>query len=136
MVGRINGEYANAGQSVVHYLRRSLPHEELVAYYLAADVMLVTPLRDGMNLVAKEFLASRVDEGGTLVLSEFAGAANELGRAIMVNPFDIDGMASAIEDSLETDPAHARRSMRAMRKIVRENDVYRWADRFVGALWA
>jgi hypothetical protein len=106
------------------------------AYYLAADVMLVTPLRDGMNLVAKEFLASRVDEGGTLVLSEFAGAANELGRAIMVNPFDIDGMASAIEDSLETDPAHARRSMRAMRKIVRENDVYRWADRFVGALWA
>jgi trehalose 6-phosphate synthase len=136
MVGRINGEYANAGQSVVHYLRRSLPQDELVAYYLAADVMLVTPLRDGMNLVAKEYLASRVDDNGTLVLSEFAGAANELGRAIMVNPFDIDAMASAIEDGLETDPTHARRAMRAMRRVVRENDVYRWADRFVGALGA
>lgn len=135
-VGRINGQFANAGQSVVHYLRRSLPQEELVSYYLAADVMLVTPLRDGMNLVAKEFVATRTDESGVLVLSEFAGAANELDKAMMVNPFDVDGMAGAIEASLGADAVQSRRAMRAMRKTVREHDVYRWADRFVRALGA
>lgn len=134
MVGRINGQFADAGRSVVHYLRRSLPIEELVAYYLAADVMLVTPLRDGMNLVAKEYLAAHTDERGVLVLSEFAGAANELTKAIMVNPFDVDGMASKIEQSLAVAPTQSRRAMRAMRKIVRENDVYNWANKFVGAL--
>jgi len=134
MVGRINGQFGDAGRSVVHYLRRSVPQEELVSYYLAADVMLVTPLRDGMNLVAKEFVSTRYDESGVLVLSEFAGAANELGKAEMVNPFDVDGMASAIERALEVDPAVARRSMRAMRRTVREHDVFAWAHRFVGAL--
>lgn len=134
MVGRINGQYAETGRSVVHYLRRSLPIEELVAYYLAADVMLVTPLRDGMNLVAKEYVATHGDERGVLVLSEFAGAANELTRSIMVNPFDVDGMASKIEQSLAVAPTLGRRAMRSMRKVLHENDVYNWARRFVGAL--
>ena len=78
--------------------------------YLAADVMLVTPLRDGMNLVAKEFVASRVDDDGVLVLSEFAGAAAELGDALLVNPYDIDGTAAAIGRALAIDAARGRRA--------------------------
>ena len=136
MVGRINGQFGETGQSVVHYLRRSLAQDELVAYYLAADVMLVTPLRDGMNLVAKEFVSTRLDDSGVLVLSEFAGAANELDKAILVNPFDVDGMATAMEESLEQSPARATRAMRSMRRTVEDHDVFAWAKRFVGALGA
>jgi len=134
LVGRINGQFGEPGRVVVHYLRRSLPQDQLAAYYLAADVMLVTPLRDGMNLVAKEFVACRSDDSGILVLSEFAGAARELRQAVQVNPFDIDGVASAIEGALRMDQAEARRRMRPLRRTVRRNDVYRWAADFLGAL--
>ena len=89
-VGRINGDYDTMGHTAIRYLHQAYPREEMVALYLAADVMLVTALRDGMNLVAKEYVASRVDNRGVLVLSEFAGAADELGSAILVNPHDID----------------------------------------------
>jgi trehalose 6-phosphate synthase len=134
LVGRINGEYGEPGKIPVQYMRRNLPHEDLAAYYLAADVMLVTPLRDGMNLVAKEYVATRTDNGGVLVLSEFTGAARELTRAILVNPFDIDGVASALEEAMAMDTAEARRRMMSMRRVLKRNDVYHWADSFLRAL--
>ena len=112
-----------------------IPREEMAALYLAADVMLVTPLRDGMNLVAKEYVACRNDESGTLVLSEFTGAADELAGAFLVNPHDIEGMKNAIvRAATATSPAEARRRMRAMRKRVREHDVARWAASFLDSL--
>ena len=85
----------------MHYLHQSYPREEMAALYLAADVMLVTPLRDGMNLVAKEYVACRHDDDGALVLSEFAGAADELRQALLVNPHDIDGVKEALARALD-----------------------------------
>ena len=134
MVGRINGEHGEVGYAPVHYLHQSWSREEMAALYLAGDVMLVTPLRDGMNLVAKEYVAARYDEGGTLVLSEFTGAADELAGAFLVNPHDIEGMKDAIVRAANTSPAEARRRMRAMRKRVREHDVARWAADFLDTL--
>jgi trehalose 6-phosphate synthase len=136
LVGRINGQYGEAGRVVVHYLRRNLSERELVAYYRAADIMLVTPLRDGMNLVAKEFVACRLDNTGVLVLSEFAGASRELRRAILVNPFDIDGCATALEAALRVTAREAARRMSALRRVVRSQDVFAWADGFLGVLRA
>jgi trehalose 6-phosphate synthase len=134
MVSRINGQYGQVGYHPVHYLHQSYPREEMAALYLAADVMLVTPLRDGMNLVAKEYVASRYDEGGTLVLSEFTGAADELAGAFLVNPHDIEGLKNTIVRAATTPPAEARRRMRAMRRRVREHDVARWAAGFLDSL--
>ena len=134
MVGRINGEYGQVGYSPVHYLHQSYPREEMAALYLAGDVMLVTPLRDGMNLVAKEYVACRNDENGALVLSEFTGAADELAGAFLVNPHDIEGLKDAIVRAANTGPAEARRRMRAMRRRVREHDVARWAASFLDSL--
>src|SRR6266699_2068911 len=134
MVGRINGQHGEVGYSPVHYLHQSYPREEMAALYLAADVMLVTPLRDGMNLVAKEYVAARYDEGGTLVLSEFTGAADELAGASLVNPHDIEGLKNAIVRAATASPQEARRRMRSMRRRVREHDVARWAADFLGAL--
>jgi trehalose 6-phosphate synthase len=133
-VGRINGEYARVGHPAVHYLHQSLPRDELVAFFLAADVMLVTPLRDGMNLVAKEYVACRSDEGGVLVLSEFAGAALELKDALLVNPHDIDGVKDALFAALTMPATEAHRRMRALRRQVLTHDVNRWARSFLGAL--
>ncbi|HVL83476.1 MAG TPA: trehalose-6-phosphate synthase [Pseudonocardia sp.] len=133
-VGRINGEFSRVGHPAVHYLHQSLPREELVAFFLAADVMLVTPLRDGMNLVAKEYVACRPDHGGVLLLSEFAGAAIELKDAILVNPHDTDGVKDALYRALTLDPAEARRRMRAMRRQVLAHDVDRWARSFLDTL--
>ena len=133
-VGRINGEHGEVGYHPVHYLHQSYPREEMAALYLATDVMLVTPLRDGMNLVAKEYVACRNDENGTLVLSEFTGAADELAGAFLVNPHDIEGLKDAIVRAAMTGPAEARRRMRAMRRRVREHDVARWAASFLDTL--
>ncbi len=133
-VGRINGDHSVLGRPAVHYLHRTFPKQEMAALYLAADVMLVTPLRDGMNLVAKEYVACRYDERGALVLSEFAGAADELRQAFLVNPWDVDGMKEAILRAVAVGPAEASRRMRAMRKRVREFDVHHWANAFLGAL--
>jgi trehalose 6-phosphate synthase len=134
MVGRINGQHGEVGYSPVHYLHQSFPREEMAALYLAADVMLVTPLRDGMNLVAKEYVAARYDEGGTLVLSEFTGAADELAGAYLFNPHDIEGMKNTIVQAATASPAEARRRMRAMRRRVGEHDVARWAASFLDTL--
>jgi trehalose 6-phosphate synthase len=133
-VGRINGEHGELGYPPVHYLHQSYPREEMAALYLAADVMLVTSLRDGMNLVAKEYIACRHDESGALVLSEFTGAADELGSAFLVNPHDIEGLKDAIVRAATVSPREARRRMRSMRRRVREYDVAHWAAAFLEAL--
>ncbi len=133
-VGRINGEYAALGSPPIHYLHQSYPREEMAALYVAADVMLVTSLRDGMNLVAKEYVACRTDETGALVLSEFTGAADELGSAFLVNPHDIEGLKDAIIRAARVSPREARRRMRTMRKRLRLHDVERWATTFLSAL--
>ncbi|MGW7532899.1 alpha,alpha-trehalose-phosphate synthase (UDP-forming) [Amycolatopsis sp. NPDC054798] len=136
MVGRINGEFARVGHPVVHYLHQSVNRTELAAFFSAADVMVVTPLRDGMNLVCKEYVACRPDLGGALVLSEFAGAAAELTSAFLVNPHDLDGVKNALEAAITLDPAEGRRRMRAMRRQVLTHDVDRWARSFLQALGA
>jgi len=134
MVGRINGMHGEVGNQPIHYLHQAYPREEMAALYLAADVALVTSLRDGMNLVAKEYVACRFEETGALVLSEFTGAADELGAAFLVNPHDIEGLKEAIVRAARVTPREARRRMRSMRRRVREHDVARWADDFLGAL--
>jgi trehalose 6-phosphate synthase len=133
-VGHINGEYAEVGHPVVHYIHRPVPREELIAFFVVADVMLVTPLRDGMNLVAKEYVACRSDLGGALVLSEFTGAAVELRQAYLVNPHDLEGVKDVIEAALNQPPEEGRRRMRALRRQVLAHDVDRWARSFLEAL--
>jgi trehalose 6-phosphate synthase len=134
IIGRINGNHATLGQPAVHYLHHSYPRAEIAALYLAADVMLVTSLRDGMNLVAKEYVACRYDESGALVLSEFTGAADEMGSAFLVNPHDIEGMKTAILHATRVTPRESRRRMRSLRKRVRNYDVNRWASSFMHML--
>ena len=133
-VGHINGEYGTVGHPLVHYLHRPIPRDELIAFFVAADVMLVTPLRDGMNLVAKEYVACRSDLGGALVLSEFTGAAAELRQAYLTNPHHLDGVKDSIEAALIQSPEEGRRRMRAMRRQVLAHDVDRWARSFLDAL--
>ncbi|WP_318011415.1 trehalose-6-phosphate synthase [Actinotalea sp. M2MS4P-6] len=134
LVGRINGEHGRIGSQPIHYLHHSYPPEEMVALYSAADVMLVTSLRDGMNLVAKEFVAACVDDRGVLVLSEFTGAADELSGALLVNPHDIDGLKSAIERAVTMAPREVRSRMRRLRRRVLTDDVAKWSTGFLEAL--
>ena len=133
-VGRINGTCGTLRSTPVHYMHQSVTMRELVALYLAADVMLVTPLRDGMNLVAKDFLAARVDEDGVLLLSEFAGAAAELGEAVVVNPYDVDAVADAMRRALNMAPEERRARIRPMRRRVLDYDVHAWAASFMARL--
>ncbi|WP_051478371.1 trehalose-6-phosphate synthase [Arthrobacter sp. H5] len=133
-VGRINGTYDTIKNTAIRYLHHSYPVEEMVALYLASDVMLVTALRDGMNLVAKEYVAARTGNRGALVLSEFAGAADTLRQAVLVNPHDIDGLKEAIVTALDMSPAEATRRMRIMRRQVLQNDVERWSKSFLSEL--
>lgn len=134
LVGRINGDLGQVGRPPIHYLYRSINFDELIAYYRAADVMFVTPLRDGMNLVAKEYVATRYDDTGSLVLSEFAGAAEQLTEAHVVNPYDVDGLADTLEDAIEVARAPGNDRMRALRRSVKSHDVFWWAKRCLGAL--
>lgn len=134
MVGRINGDYDTVGHTAIRYLHQAYPREEMVALYLAADAMLVTALRDGMNLVAKEYVASRIDNRGVLVLSEFAGAADELASAIRINPHDIDGLKDAMMRAIDMTPREQGRRMRALRRRVLEHDVAAWSASFLAAL--
>ncbi len=132
-VGRINGRFSEEGWAPVRYLARSLPPAELVPLYRRADVALVTPLRDGMNLVAKEYVAAQLENDGVLVLSEMAGAADELQEALLVNPFDIDAVAEALHRALGMPEDERRARMSALRDRVRGSDVHGWVDRFVAA---
>ncbi len=134
LVGQVNGTYGTARWAPVHYLLRAMSEREVVALYRAADVMLVTPLRDGMNLVAKEFVASRTDEDGVLVLSEFAGAASELAEALHVNPYDIARTAAAYHDALVMPADERRARMFGLRRRVLQHDVDRWAETFIETL--
>jgi trehalose 6-phosphate synthase/phosphatase len=134
IVGRINGRFGTTGSAPVHYLHRSLSRPQLVALYRAADVMLVTPVRDGMNLVAKEFVASRTDEGGVLILSEFAGAAAEMGEALLVNPYDEGAIAAAMRRALEMDAPERATRMRELRERVKRQNLHRWTATYLGAL--
>jgi trehalose 6-phosphate synthase/phosphatase len=134
IVGRINSTTSTIGSVPVHYLHRSVSEDTLSALYRAAVVMLVTPLRDGMYLVAKEFVATRVDEDGVLILSEFAGAADELGDALIVNPYDIDRVADAIETALAMPPEERRTRMHSLRQRVAAWTVHDWVSGFVAEL--
>src|SRR3954466_3158963 len=134
MVGRINGDFATPNWVPVHYIFRGLSERELVALYRAADVMLVTPLRDGMNLVAKEFVASRTDGDGVLVLSEFAGASWELPEAVQVNPYDVEGTAESCYRALTMGAEERRTRLEPLRARVETYDVHRWAATFLEQL--
>jgi trehalose 6-phosphate synthase/phosphatase len=127
-VARVNARFGAPGYEPVHYVYGSVDAAGLAALYLAADVMLVTPLVDGMNLVAKEFVATRVDHDGVLVLGERAGAAAELRAALQVDPRDPEALAAAYERALDLSPAERRVRMRRLRDRVAAYDVRRWAD--------
>jgi len=133
-VGGINGDHGRVGVPAVHYLHQSYSRSELAALYSAADVMVVTPLRDGMNLVAKEYVAARIDLTGALVLSEFAGSAAELRQAFLCNPHDLDNVKDAIKLAVQVDEAEANRRMRAMRRHLCTHDIRAWARSFQKAL--
>jgi trehalose 6-phosphate synthase len=135
-VGEINGRFSRIGLPVVHYLYQSLPYDELVALYRAGDVMLVTPFRDGMNLVAKEYCAAHIDGDGVLVLSEFAGAADELTTAVLVNPHDDRALQDSIVHAVEMHRHERRERMAGLRSQIRKSDVRGWAARFLAALAA
>ena len=135
-VGRINGDFGRVGIPAVHYLHQSYSRSELAALFLAADVMMVTPLRDGMNLVAKEYVATRTDHGGALVLSEFAGAASELRHAFLCNPHDPDAVKDALMRAIRVGTVEGRRRMQVMQRYLRVHDVDHWARSFLDDLAA
>ena len=136
LVGGINGRFGTHHWAPIRYVYSSVSDTVLSALYRAADVFLVTPLRDGMNLVAKEFVASRTDDDGVLVLSEFAGAADEMTSALLVNPYDVDGMAEAIHAALTMPPEERSARMRTLRERVTTNTAADWAERFLRELRA
>jgi len=131
LVSSINGRFAEPGWTPVQYMFRSLKRAELVAYYRAADIALITPLKDGMNLIAKEYCAANIDNSGVLILSEFAGAAFQLHRnALLVNPYDIEGVASAIYRAYNMDIDERKARMRRLRNSIRRRDIFWWLDLF------
>lgn len=134
LVGEINGTFGQVGAPAVHYIHRSLRPEEIAALYRTADVMLVTPVQDGMNLVAKEFVSCRIADRGVLLLSEFAGAADELDAAVLVNPHDIDGIKRGIVAALTMPDDEVAHRMRRLRAIVAGHTVHDWADSFLDRL--
>jgi trehalose 6-phosphate synthase len=132
MVSKINGRYTQSGWIPVHYMFRNLRRTELLAYYRAAEISLITPLKDGMNLVAKEYCAANRDNNGVLILSEFAGAAAQLSRSsLLVNPYDIVGMANAIHRAYHMSPGERRSRMRRMRLAIRKRDIFWWVSSFL-----
>jgi trehalose 6-phosphate synthase/phosphatase len=135
LMSEINGRYSRPGWVPIQYLYRRFDRSEIVAFYRAAEVALVTPLKDGMNLVAKEFCAAQIDDPGTLVLSEFAGAAHELkDGALLVNPYHVEGVADAILHACQMSPVERKRRMDGMRNQVRRHNVRRWSESFVDEL--
>jgi trehalose 6-phosphate synthase/phosphatase len=134
LVGEINGRFTRNGWSPIHYIFRPLNRANLVAYYRAAEIALVTPLKDGMNLVAKEYCACNIEENGVLILSEFAGAAGQLqGGAILVNPFDIEGMADAIHQAFRMESAERQRRMHKLRRSIQKNTIFHWVNSYLKA---
>ena len=134
LVGRVVGRFSAGGWVPIRYLYTQFSTDELLAYYQAADIALVTPLRDGMNLVAKEYVASHIGEGGVLILSEFAGAAQELTSALQINPYDIDQIADGLYKAVEMPMEERHARMAQMRQSIESNDLHSWADGFIAAL--
>ncbi len=135
LVGRINGRFAEHGWIPIHYQYRSLDRNQLLGHYKTCEIALVTPLRDGMNLIAKEYCASSIDNNGVLILSEFAGAADQLSKgAILVNPYDIEGTADAIYKAYNMDIEERKRRMRILRADVKRNNVHRWVRWFMESM--
>jgi trehalose 6-phosphate synthase/phosphatase len=133
MVGRVNGRFATSSWSPIRYLYRSVPRKRLAALYRDSDVAMVTPLRDGMNLVAKEFVACQVDEPGVLILSKLAGAANTMREVLRVNPYDIDGTAEGLHRALTMDDAERKSRMAALRRRERKHDLEEWTSTFLAS---
>jgi len=133
-VGRINGDFSTMSHTAISYHHHGYPRDEMVALYLAADIMLVTALRDGMNLVAKEYAAARFDGDGILILSEFTGAWDELKKAMRINPHDIDGLKDTILEAIAMPKSERRARMRSLRRRVLENDVAKWSSSFLATL--
>jgi trehalose 6-phosphate synthase len=132
LAGRINARFGQPEWLPIHYVFRCLKRVQLLARYRTSEIALITPLRDGMNLVAKEYCAGSVENNGVLILSEFAGAADQLGKhALLVNPYDTDGTADAIYQAFTMDPEERRQRMTNLRSEIRRNDVHRWLRRFV-----
>ena len=135
LVAEINGEFGEPEWIPINYIHRSIPRDELIAVYNAAEVALITPLKDGMNLVAKEYCASRAQTDGVLILSEFAGAAPELRNgALLVNPYDEDGVAAAIKKALEMPAEERHRRMLRLQNQIRTSNILKWRDRFFAAI--
>ncbi|MCK5575752.1 MAG: trehalose-6-phosphate synthase, partial [Sphingomonadales bacterium] len=133
--GHINGSFAQYDWLPINYMNRSFTRTQLAAFYRTSRIGLITPLRDGMNLVAKEYVASQnPDNPGVLVLSRFAGAARELNAALIVNPFDYDGVADAIAQGLEMPLDERKERWRTMREVLRKNSLAKWRDNFINAL--
>ncbi|OGQ94262.1 MAG: trehalose-6-phosphate synthase [Deltaproteobacteria bacterium RIFOXYD12_FULL_57_12] len=134
LVGEINGRFTEVGWTPIHYIYRSLSRVELLAYYRTCEIALVTPLKDGMNLVAKEFCACSIEDNGILILSEFAGAAAQLHHgALLVNPYDIEGVADAIHEAFSMDGETRRTRMKKMRRSIKKNDIFHWVNAYFRA---
>ncbi|MGH7906590.1 MAG: alpha,alpha-trehalose-phosphate synthase (UDP-forming) [Candidatus Binataceae bacterium] len=134
LVGRVVGRFSSEGWVPIRYLYTQFGAEELVAYYQAADIALLTPLRDGMNLVAKEYVASHLNDDGVLILSEFAGAAEELTESLLVNPYDVDEIARRLLQAIEMSPEEKASRLRAMRTKIKTNNLEFWSESFLSAL--
>jgi trehalose 6-phosphate synthase/phosphatase len=134
LIGRVNGRFSTATWSPIRYLYQNMPTEKLVALYRDADVALITPVRDGMNLVAKEYVTCQIDNPGVLVLSKLAGAAETMHEAILVNPYDVDGTAAGLHRALIMDEAERRSRMAALRRRERRYNVNNWVNRFLDAM--
>jgi trehalose 6-phosphate synthase len=134
LVGEINGRFSTSTWIPVQYHFRGLDREDLLAHYRACDIAFITPLKDGMNLVAKEYCACRTEQDGTLILSQFAGAAEQLKPgALLVNPYDIEQMADAILKGFQMTQAERTARMKRMRHVVRKENVFWWVDSFLAA---
>jgi len=135
LIGKINGRFGDAAWTPIRYVNKSYSRTALAGIYRAADVAMVTPLRDGMNLVAKEYIAAQdPDDPGVLVLSEFAGAAKELDHALLINPHEIDGVASALKVALEMAVEERRARHAPMLQYLIQNDIKNWADVYLSSL--
>ncbi|HLU90356.1 MAG TPA: bifunctional alpha,alpha-trehalose-phosphate synthase (UDP-forming)/trehalose-phosphatase, partial [Cyclobacteriaceae bacterium] len=134
LVGKINSDFSTFNWVPVHYFYRSFPFEELSAFYSMSDIALVTPLRDGMNLVCKEFVASKTDQKGVLILSEMAGASKELQEAVLVNPNDMDSVVEAIKEALYMKEEEQRSRIRSMQETIKRYDIFQWVKVFMDRL--
>jgi trehalose 6-phosphate synthase len=134
LVGEINGEFTRSGWVPIHYIFRHLKRTELLGYYRTAEIALITPIKDGMNLVAKEYCACNIEENGVLILSEFAGSAAQLHRyALLVNPYDVEGVAETLRDASSMTYEERARRMGHLRSSVRRYDIYRWVESYLNA---